>query len=169
MRLTTDLKESMGLRSLSTIRRTTWWVVTWIKIETSYEDEEAALTFVLTHNAKLTVVKWQTTKQSPWCAPVCLQFYSFYLHSSICQMRCYSKEEKRKISVPCPKIVSEYNNHMGGVGLAEMMIVLYHTPTKPIYGTWPHFGRWLTLPSLMASLLSWCSPTRSETSVSEGL
>lgn len=46
------------------------------------------------------------------------------------QVRRYSKKEKRKISVPCPKIVSEYNTHMGGVDLADMMIALYRNPTK---------------------------------------
>ncbi|KAE8301015.1 hypothetical protein D5F01_LYC01165 [Larimichthys crocea] len=48
----------------------------------------------------------------------------------VCQVRRYAKEEKKKISVPCPKIVSEYNTYMRGVDLADMMISLYCTPAK---------------------------------------
>ncbi|KAE8291360.1 hypothetical protein D5F01_LYC10959 [Larimichthys crocea] len=58
-------------------------------------------------------------------------------HVEVCSMakvgvniRTYSKEEKKKISVPCPKIVTEYNTHMEGVDLADMIIALYRTPAK---------------------------------------
>uniref|UniRef100_W5MNZ5 PiggyBac transposable element-derived protein domain-containing protein n=1 Tax=Lepisosteus oculatus TaxID=7918 RepID=W5MNZ5_LEPOC len=39
-------------------------------------------------------------------------------------------EKGRQISVPCPQIVAEYNHHMGGVDLTDMMIALYRTPAK---------------------------------------
>ncbi|MBN3313128.1 HORM1 protein, partial [Atractosteus spatula] len=41
-----------------------------------------------------------------------------------------SPHTAEKISVPCPQIVAEYNHHMGGMDLADMMIALYRTPAK---------------------------------------
>ncbi|MGH0167750.1 UNVERIFIED_CONTAM: hypothetical protein FKN15_066203 [Acipenser sinensis] len=46
------------------------------------------------------------------------------------QVRRFSKENRRKVGVPCPNIVSLYNVHMGGVDLADMMVALYRTPAK---------------------------------------
>ena len=77
--------------------------------------------FRVDNDAKLAVVKWADNKTVTLvssCASV----------NPVGQVRRYSKEEKKKISVPCPKIVSEYNTHMGGVDLADMMIALYRTP-----------------------------------------
>ncbi|XP_030257616.1 piggyBac transposable element-derived protein 3-like [Sparus aurata] len=77
----------------------------------------------LDNDAKLAVVKWADSKTVTLvssCASV----------NPVGQVRRYSKEEKKKISVPCPKIVSEYNTHMGGVDLADTMIALYRTPAK---------------------------------------
>ncbi|KAJ8396362.1 hypothetical protein AAFF_G00019390 [Aldrovandia affinis] len=48
----------------------------------------------------------------------------------VVEVKRYSKQHQRRISVPCPKIASEYNTHMGGVDLADVMIALHHTPAK---------------------------------------
>ena len=37
----------------------------------------------------------------------------------------YSKEDKKKISIPQPKIVNEYNKHMGGVDLHDNGVANY--------------------------------------------
>ena len=37
----------------------------------------------------------------------------------------WSAKEKKKIDVPCPQIVHEYNKHMGGVDLCDMLMALY--------------------------------------------
>ncbi|CAG4960799.1 unnamed protein product [Colias eurytheme] len=42
----------------------------------------------------------------------------------------YSKDAKRFIDIPCPKIISEYNKHMGGVDLSDMLIAIYRTYYK---------------------------------------
>lgn len=71
--------------------------------------------FRVDNDAMLAVVKWADNKTVilvSSCASV----------NPLGQVRRYSKEENKKISVPCPKIVSEYNTHVGGVDLADMMI-----------------------------------------------
>uniref|UniRef100_A0A2S2Q690 PiggyBac transposable element-derived protein 2 n=1 Tax=Sipha flava TaxID=143950 RepID=A0A2S2Q690_9HEMI len=40
------------------------------------------------------------------------------------------QKPKKKVPVPYPKIVQEYNTHMGGVHLADMFIALYRTNMK---------------------------------------
>lgn len=42
----------------------------------------------------------------------------------------YVKEEKKEMAVPAPRVIFEYNSHMGGVDLANMFIELYRTPLK---------------------------------------
>lgn len=37
----------------------------------------------------------------------------------------WSGKDKEKINVPCPEIVHEYNKHMGGVYLCDMLLALY--------------------------------------------
>lgn len=42
----------------------------------------------------------------------------------------YDKKQKRKVEVPCPKIVQEYNMHMGGVDLMDSFLGRYHIRMK---------------------------------------
>lgn len=42
----------------------------------------------------------------------------------------FDKNEKGRINVKCPKIIKEYNSHMGSVNLADMFVSLYHTGIK---------------------------------------
>uniref|UniRef100_A0AAV2MQN4 PiggyBac transposable element-derived protein domain-containing protein n=1 Tax=Knipowitschia caucasica TaxID=637954 RepID=A0AAV2MQN4_KNICA len=123
LRLITHLKESMGLRSLGTIRKNRLMGCTLEEDRDLLRRGRGSFDFRVDNDAKLAMVKWADNKTVTLvssCASV----------SPVGQVRRYSKEEKKKISVPCPKIVSEYNTHMGGVDLADMMIALYRTPAK---------------------------------------
>nr|CAH7765175.1 unnamed protein product [Callosobruchus chinensis] len=42
----------------------------------------------------------------------------------------YNKNKKDKIEIPCPNIVKQYNRHMGGVDLMDMLVSLYRTRLK---------------------------------------
>ncbi|KAG1937626.1 piggyBac transposable element-derived protein 3-like [Pimephales promelas] len=121
--LVTHLNDSMGLRNLGTIRKNRLMGCSVAEDRDLLRRGRGSFDFRVDNDAKLAVVKWADNKTVTLvssCASV----------NPVGQVRRYSKEEKRKISVPCPKIVSEYNTHMGGVDLADMMIVLYCTPAK---------------------------------------
>lgn len=72
---------------------------------------------------KLAVVRWNDNK------PVTL-ISSYAGSEPMHKIKRYCKEQKRKIDVDCPDIVREYNKHMGGVDLADMLIALYKIPFK---------------------------------------
>ncbi|CAK6972410.1 piggyBac transposable element-derived protein 3-like [Scomber scombrus] len=113
----------MGLRSLGTIRKNRLMGCTLEEDRDLLRRGRGRSDFRVDNDANLAVVKWADNKTVTLvssCASVI----------PVGQVRRYSKEEKKKISVPCPKIVSEYNTHMGGVDLADMMIALYRTPAK---------------------------------------
>ena len=42
----------------------------------------------------------------------------------------YSKQAKRKVEVPCPSVIKQYNGKMGGIDKSDMLTHLYKTPTK---------------------------------------
>nr|XP_008278366.1 PREDICTED: piggyBac transposable element-derived protein 3-like [Stegastes partitus] len=121
--LISHLRESMGLRSLGTIRKNRLKGCRLAEDRDLLQRGRGSFDFCVDNDAKLAVVKWADNKTVTLvssCASV----------NPLGQVRRYSKEEKKKISVPCPKIVAEYNTHMGGVDLADMMISLYHTPAN---------------------------------------
>lgn len=69
------------------------------------------------HN-RLAVVRWNDNKAVTFIS-------SFVASAPIEKIQRYSKDAKKKVDVQCPQIVRQYNKHMGGVDLADMLISLY--------------------------------------------
>lgn len=72
---------------------------------------------------RLSVVRWNDNK------PVTL-ISSYVGTQPVHKIKRYCKESRSREDVDCPQIVKEYNKHMGGVDLADMLISLYKTPFK---------------------------------------
>ncbi|KAH0820474.1 hypothetical protein GEV33_002317 [Tenebrio molitor] len=61
----------------------------------------------------------------------CVTLASFCVaHTPIFEVKRYSKDERKKINVESPQIIKQYNTHMGGVDLADMLVALYKVPFK---------------------------------------
>lgn len=85
--------------------------------------QRGAFSQVVCDANKLVIVRWNDNK------PVTL-ISSFVGSEPVQKIKRYCKEQKQKIEVDCPQIVREYNKHMGGVDLADMLISLYKVPFK---------------------------------------
>ena len=48
----------------------------------------------------------------------------------VLKVKRYCKEEKKKVEVNCPLLVTEYNAHMGGIDKNDRLVHLYRTPLK---------------------------------------
>jgi hypothetical protein len=72
---------------------------------------------------RLAIVRWNDNKVVTFIS-------SIVASEPVEKIVRYSKDEKKKIDVQCPQIVRQYNKHMGGVDLADMLIALYKTPLK---------------------------------------
>lgn len=57
----------------------------------------------------------------------------------------WSKADRAKVEVDCPQIVKEYNRHMGGVDLSDMLISLYRTPFRSHRWYLPLFAQLLDI------------------------
>ena len=42
----------------------------------------------------------------------------------------WDKELKKKVDIPCPAVIKEYNGKMGGIDKSDMLTHLYKTPLK---------------------------------------
>lgn len=85
--------------------------------------ERGRFSQVVCDENRLAVVRWSDNK-------VVTLASSFVASQPVGQIQRYCKDAKKKIPVQCPQIVRQYNKHMGGVDLADMLIALYRTPFK---------------------------------------
>lgn len=75
---------------------------------------------VVCNKNKISIVKWFDNKQ----VTLVSSYDDAYPVENI---KRFSKEAKSRVDIKCPKIVKDYNRHMGGVDLADMLIALYRT------------------------------------------
>lgn len=69
------------------------------------------------------VVKWFDNR--------CVQLVSSFVGvEPMTTVKRWNSAAKSRVDVPCPAVVTEYNRHMGGVDLMDMLIELYRTPFK---------------------------------------
>ena len=74
-------------------------------------------------NSDLVLVKWFDNK----CIHLVLTFSS---PQSLTSIKRWDGEKKAYINIMCPETVKDYNEAMGGVDLADMLIPLYRTNIK---------------------------------------
>uniref|UniRef100_A0A8C4DNN4 PiggyBac transposable element-derived protein domain-containing protein n=1 Tax=Dicentrarchus labrax TaxID=13489 RepID=A0A8C4DNN4_DICLA len=121
--LIVHLKESLGLRSLGTNRKNRLKGYTLEDDRALLRQGRGSYDYRVDNEAEVAVVKWSDNKAvtlASSCAAI----------SPLKEVRRFSRQERRRVAVPCPNIVSQYNVHMGGVDLADMMVALYRTPAK---------------------------------------
>lgn len=88
--------------------------------------------------AGITVVSWQDNK-------VVTLASSFAGVEPLTSLKRYDKVAKAKIDDPAPDVVKQYNIHMGGVDLSDMLTSLYRTPMKARRWYLPIFGHMLDM------------------------
>ncbi|XP_061380937.1 piggyBac transposable element-derived protein 4-like [Danaus plexippus] len=57
----------------------------------------------------------------------------------------FDKSKKERVAIPCPKVIKEYNAHMGGVDLLDSFIGRYHITMKSRKWTMRLFYHFLDL------------------------
>ncbi|XP_060845820.1 piggyBac transposable element-derived protein 2-like [Rhopalosiphum padi] len=93
--------------------------------KTMIKQSRGSFTSLCDKSKKVSIVKWLDNKI------VCLaSSYTSENTQNTSYIQRYSKEKKKRILVPYPNIVKEYNSHMGGVDLADMFVALYRTGLK---------------------------------------
>ncbi|CAK1599832.1 unnamed protein product [Parnassius mnemosyne] len=97
-----------------------------------------AFSQITSNERKVAVVKWFDNK--------CFTIASSYADAHpVDHVLRYNKDKKRKEPVPCPNIVRQYNAHMGGVDLADMLIALYRTEMRAHRWYIPLFSQMLDI------------------------
>lgn len=117
------LRREYGILSVGTIRRNRTRGAC-ITSENEMKKKERGTTEECCDNEKkIAIVQWMDTK------PVVLA--STYVSAEPMEtIKRWSRAERSYIDVPCPSIIKEYNQHMGGVDLSDMLIALYRTPLR---------------------------------------
>lgn len=78
---------------------------------------------IVDNDRKIVLVKWIDNREV-LLAPNYLDSYPMDSKSK------YSKTDGKRIDIPCPNIVMQYNEHMAGVDLQDMMIALFRSELR---------------------------------------
>ncbi|KAJ8870056.1 hypothetical protein PR048_029067, partial [Dryococelus australis] len=79
---------------------------------------------------------------------------NFVGREPITSVKQFSKVERKIVDIPCPNIVKNFNGHMVGVDVADMLIALYRTPFK-VKKWYLTIGNLLDLCVINTWLLNW--------------
>ena len=121
--LITLLKSDCGINSLGTIRSNRLRGCTLESDKFLLKKGRGSYDYKVDNFKGIAVVKWADTK--------CVTLASSYVsYNPVVQVKRYCKHQKKKVYVDCPHIIKQYNVHMGGVDLADMLIALYKTPYR---------------------------------------
>lgn len=123
LELVSHLREKYGILSLGTIRANRLRGCKLKSDKDLSKSGRGSFQQVVDNSKKLVVVKWQDNRAVTLTS-------SFVDSLPLSKLKRYSKDEKRKVDVTCPHIVSNYNMHMGGVDLSDMLVALYRTTFK---------------------------------------
>lgn len=117
------LKKTYGINSLGTLRKNRLMDCPFKSDRDLQKEGRGSMDYWYDHNNNITALKWVDNKVVNLAS-------TFVGVEPIGCVKRWNSVEKRKVDVPCPKIVQEYNKHMGGVDLAGMLIELYRVPLK---------------------------------------
>lgn len=129
---------NQGMLAIGTIRANRLKNVTMKSDKELLKDPRGTINYRTDTDANLTVVKWKDNK-------IVTLVSSFVGVGPLTNVKRYDKEAKAKVDVPAPNIVRQYNVHMGGVDLADMLCSLYRTPLKSRRWYLRIFGQMLNL------------------------
>lgn len=131
--LITYLRNEKGILSLGTLRANRLGPSPLASDKDLQKKGRGTFQQIVDNTRKIVIVKWIDNKP----VLLCSSFVDAY-PLSIAKRYQKSKNQEivqgtsstKKIDVACPHIVKEYNAHMGGVDLADMLVALYRTYFK---------------------------------------
>lgn len=117
------LRNELGIFSLGTIRSNRLRGCELLNDKQLRKNGRGSYDYKVDNENRVFILKWYDNK------PVLLSS-TYVSDEPVSEISRYSNEKKQRVSIPCPKIVKDYNQHMGGVDLADMLIALYRTGLK---------------------------------------
>lgn len=127
--LAIHLRDECGIFSLGTIRqnRLKGYDKVLMSDKSSKKKGIGSYCQVVDNTNKIAIVKWYESKV--------VTLISTYANAyPVGKIKRYSKEMKARVDVDCPELIKHYNNHTGGVDLADMMVALYGLLIRAVVG-----------------------------------
>lgn len=122
LKLFSYLKDTYGILSLCTIRSNR---IAGCNLESDkilLKRGRGVFVFRSDGEKGIIVVKWVDNK----CVLLASTFCGI---NPVTSIKRYSKQEKKKVNVTCPRVIIQYNKHMGGVDKANSLLAFYRNPS----------------------------------------
>lgn len=117
------LRNELGILSLGTIRKDRLRNSIFSSDKAMKKKGRGTYEVICDNEKRLAVTKWVDNQ--------CIHIASsFCAQDPVTTIERYDRKEKKKISLPCPRVVKVYNTHMGGVDIADMLTALYRIRMK---------------------------------------